>query len=55
MGLLLGLFFGIGLLLVSWSFVVPPEAKPRTENAAGTCLPAPVSRASPRPHSSGPV
>lgn len=31
MGLLLGLFFGIGLLLVSWSFLVPPEAKPRTE------------------------
>jgi tight adherence protein B len=31
MGLLLGLFFGIGLLLVIWSFVVPPEEKPRAE------------------------
>jgi tight adherence protein B len=31
MGLLLGLFFGIGLLLVIWSFVVPPEDKPRAE------------------------
>ena len=31
MGLLLGLFFGIGLLLIIWSFVVPPDAKPRTE------------------------
>jgi tight adherence protein B len=29
MGLLLGLFFGIGLLLIGWSFVVPPDAKPR--------------------------
>jgi tight adherence protein B len=31
MGLLLGLFFGIGLLLVIWSFLVPPEEKPRAE------------------------
>ncbi|HEU4946036.1 MAG TPA: type II secretion system F family protein [Kribbella sp.] len=31
MGLLLGLFFGIGLLLIAWSFLVPPEIKPRTE------------------------
>jgi tight adherence protein B len=31
MGLLLGLFFGIGLLLVIWSFVVPPAEKPRAE------------------------
>jgi tight adherence protein B len=31
MGLLLGLFFGIGLLLVICSFVVPPEEKPRAE------------------------
>ena len=31
MGLLLGLFFGIGLLLVIWSFVVPPSAGPRPE------------------------
>jgi tight adherence protein B len=31
MGLLLGLFFGIGLLLVIWSFVVPSEEKQRAE------------------------
>jgi tight adherence protein B len=31
MGLLLGLFFGIGLLLVIWSFLVPPDASPRGE------------------------
>lgn len=31
MGLLLGLFFGIGLLLIIWSFVVPVDTKPRTE------------------------
>lgn len=31
MGLLLGLFFGLGLLLIGWSVLVPPEAKPRTE------------------------
>jgi tight adherence protein B len=29
MGLLLGLFFGIGLLLVVWSFLAPAEAGPR--------------------------
>jgi tight adherence protein B len=31
MGLLLGLFFGIGLLLIGWSFLVPPETRPRVE------------------------
>ncbi|MEV6285964.1 type II secretion system F family protein [Kribbella sp. NPDC051770] len=31
MGLLLGLFFGIGLLLVVWSFVAPYEEKPKTD------------------------
>jgi tight adherence protein B len=31
MGLLLGLFFGIGLLLVIWSFLVPPKHGPRPE------------------------
>jgi tight adherence protein B len=31
MGLLLGLFFGIGLLLIIWTFVAPADAKPRTE------------------------
>ncbi len=31
MGLLLGLFFGIGVLLVVWAFVAPPVAKDRTE------------------------
>ncbi|HEY3004264.1 MAG TPA: type II secretion system F family protein [Kribbellaceae bacterium] len=31
MGLLLGLFFGIGVLLIVWSFMVPPSAKLRTE------------------------
>jgi tight adherence protein B len=31
MGLLLGLFFGIGLLLVIWSFVAPPDSKPRRD------------------------
>jgi tight adherence protein B len=29
MGLLLGLFFGIGLLLIIWSFVAPLDSKPR--------------------------
>jgi tight adherence protein B len=31
MGLLLGLVFGIGVLLVVWSFIVPPADKVRTE------------------------
>jgi tight adherence protein B len=31
MGLLLGLFFGIGLLLIIWAFVAPADTKPRTE------------------------
>ncbi len=31
MGLLLGLFFGIGILLVVWSFVAPYEDKPKTD------------------------
>jgi len=31
MGLLLGLFFGIGVLLVAWSVVSPPAHKQRTE------------------------
>ncbi|WP_112246931.1 type II secretion system F family protein [Kribbella monticola] len=31
MGLLLGLFFGIGLLLVAWSFLSPQDATPRGE------------------------
>jgi tight adherence protein B len=31
MGLLLGLFFGIGLLLIIWSFVAPPDSKPRRD------------------------
>ena len=31
MGLLLGLFFGIGLLLISWSFVAPHDATSRGE------------------------
>jgi tight adherence protein B len=31
MGLLLGLFFGIGLLLIIWSFVAPPDATSRGE------------------------
>jgi tight adherence protein B len=31
MGLLLGLFFGIGLLLIAWSFVAPYEEKPKTD------------------------
>ncbi|MFC0626594.1 type II secretion system F family protein [Kribbella deserti] len=31
MGLLLGLFFGIGLLMISWSFLAPPSAGPRAE------------------------
>ncbi|MGC4943987.1 type II secretion system F family protein [Kribbella sp. DT2] len=31
MGLLLGLFFGIGVLLVVWSFIAPYEDKPKTD------------------------
>jgi tight adherence protein B len=31
MGLLLGLFFGIGLLLIIWSFVAPPNSKARRD------------------------
>jgi tight adherence protein B len=31
MGLLLGLFFGIGVLLVVWSFTAPYEDKPKTD------------------------
>jgi tight adherence protein B len=31
MGLLLGLFFGVGVLLLVWSFMVPPAEKVRTE------------------------
>lgn len=31
MGLLLGLFFGIGILLVVWSFIAPYEDKPKTD------------------------
>jgi tight adherence protein B len=31
MGLLLGLFFGIGLLLIIWTFAVPAEARPVTD------------------------
>ncbi|HET6298136.1 MAG TPA: type II secretion system F family protein [Kribbella sp.] len=31
MGLLLGLFFGIGLLLISWSFLAPAEGKAQPE------------------------
>ncbi|GAB3832462.1 type II secretion system F family protein [Kribbella italica] len=31
MGLLLGLFFGIGVLLVVWSFIAPSEDKPKTD------------------------
>jgi tight adherence protein B len=31
MGLLLGLFFGIGLLLIAWSFVSPYEEKAKTD------------------------
>lgn len=36
MGLLLGLLFGIGLLLVIWSFVAPPESSPRGEGRSVT-------------------
>lgn len=36
MGLLLGLFFGIGLLLIIWAFVAPADAKPRTEGRLTT-------------------
>jgi tight adherence protein B len=31
MGLLLGLFFGVGLLLIGWSFVAPYEEKAKTD------------------------
>ena len=31
MGLLLGLFFGIGLLLIIWSFLAPLEDRPRSD------------------------
>lgn len=31
MGLLVGLFFGVGLLLVVWAFVVPPSERPKTD------------------------
>jgi tight adherence protein B len=31
MGLLLGLFFGIGILLVVWSFIAPYEDKPKAD------------------------
>jgi tight adherence protein B len=31
MGLLLGLFFGIGLLLIIWALIAPPDSKPRGE------------------------
>ncbi|HEY0471475.1 MAG TPA: type II secretion system F family protein [Kribbella sp.] len=31
MGLLLGLFFGIGLLLIIWSFAAPPDSKLRRD------------------------
>jgi len=36
MGLLLGLFFGVGLLLIIWTFVAPADARPRTEGPLTT-------------------
>ena len=36
MGLLLGLLFGVGVLLIIWSFVAPPDDLPRREGRLTT-------------------